>query len=347
MARAPHRPPAAKPYEFVPLPDTVNGAEPTGHHRIDGERLTGSLQIELVAKRPLQVAAGLSDFVQKSPGQESLVLLNTCVYRYQSSGQQSPHKVYVIPGSSVKGVLRGIVEAITPSCVSVVGRPAQQHIGRSRRCDNRSRLCLACRLFGMSSSGARENNHQSQTFYQDFVADTDAVAVLGTPVLWAPARGRSLPPRYLIGNRLAGRKFYYHGNPASGPDERQVLREGTVLKGRIHFINLAGSELGVLLTALGVHPKYPFWLKIGAAKPVGLGSAEARIESIILFDRLDSRGRLGGSNRVYKADSADLKEFLSSVVSSAAELLNSTALQRLQQILSAADFNRSMPSGPY
>ncbi|MCX7977363.1 MAG: RAMP superfamily CRISPR-associated protein, partial [Bellilinea sp.] len=150
-------------------------------------------------------------------------------------------RVPVLPGSSLKGALRSLVEAISPSCVAVNSGATRFAIPRPlSRCAQVERLCPACRLFGMS--GAGHDNYLGQVSIEDarLMPAQGELALVRTPLLWAPARGKGgLPQRYLRGREAAGRKVYFPSKPATGPDARVVFKTGSVLRTRVHFENLS------------------------------------------------------------------------------------------------------------
>jgi len=327
-----------KPYEFVSFPPGPNRDEPVGHHRfaLTAGKHTGMMEITLTARRPVQVASGLMDVVKLKSG-ETAVALMTKIRR----------RVYVIPGSSLKGVVRSIVEAISPSCVRVVGWRTRPFLPRRMNpCSQMEDLCPACRLFGMS--GGRRKNYAGQVHFEDAVMVEGRPVVVRTPLLWAPARSRrGLPPRYLRGREVKGRKFYYHGTLAKGPDARIAAGTGSTFNVRIHFENLSDAELGLLLAALGQHPEKPFLLKVGAGKPVGMGSVEVDVERMILQGNLAESGRMGKAVRVVEGEA--LKDKMEGWMRKAQEekLLDIEALGELQSILRSENLSRLSPEGPY
>src|SRR5579884_3442398 len=101
-------PPLPKPYAFVPFaPAGAVTVAPIGHDRYQEELLTGSIQGTLVALSPLHVASGS---IELTGGQPSLVKAH-----FRCGDRPA------IPGSSLKGAIRSIVEAISdpPSCARV------------------------------------------------------------------------------------------------------------------------------------------------------------------------------------------------------------------------------------
>jgi CRISPR/Cas system CSM-associated protein Csm3 (group 7 of RAMP superfamily) len=225
---------------------------------------------------------------------------------YAKSG--TTRRRYLIPGSSIKGAVRSIVEAITRSCIRITQGRHRPYIPQGYGgCMSVNDLCIACRLFGAQ-------DYQGHVSFEDAVAPKGSLVLLGTPLLWTPARGgRGLPPRYLERDRAKGRKFYRHARPPSGVDPRACIKSGAELPLRIHFLNLSEAELGVLLTALGQHPDHRFPIKLGGGKPVGLGSVQVVCQRITLLqgaDALRSTGRLGQARTL---EGSDLNAFITAV----------------------------------
>jgi hypothetical protein len=244
---------------------------------------------------------GYSDFI-KAGNQEYLAALQASKPVREEG---TTRRRYLIPGSSLKGAVRSLVEAITRSCIRITQGRHRPYIPQGYGgCMSVNDLCIACRLFGAQ-------DYQGHVSFEDAVAPRGSLVLLGTPLLWTPARGgRGLPPRYLQGNQARGRKFYRHARPPSGVDPRACIKSGAELPLRIHFLNLSEAELGVLLTALGQHPDHPFPIKLGGGKPVGLGSVQIILNRVTLLqgvDALKATGRLGQA-KTLAGD--DLNDFL-------------------------------------
>jgi hypothetical protein len=333
--------PSEKPYDFAPLPFRAARDPIAGHHLFAPGTETGSLECQLVLLRPLQVAAGLLDFVRDRRGEEQMAALHAGVPR-------AGRRVYVVPGSSLKGVLRNLAEAVSFSCFGVAAPGVRGHIPEPlRRCTRLDRLCPACRLFGMT--GARRESYMGSVHVTDAELPPDGkVAVVRTPLLWTPVRGQRLPNLYLRGRQLRGRKFYFHGQMAVGPDARVALQAGQSLHAAIYFDNLSPGLLGVLLAAMGLHPEHRFPIKMGGGKPVGMGSLEVRPVAAVLRGSVAAGGRLGAGERRLTGD--ELRRWVAERCRAAEEeeLLYREGLERVAAILGPDGLDtRSMPSGPY
>jgi hypothetical protein len=331
-----------KPYDFVPFPkrrpDRKKGA---GQDKLNPCLLSGTLELTLHTLTPVHVGLGYSDFVTAG-NQEYLAALQASKPVREADAVR---RRYPIPGSSIKGAVRSLVEAITRSCVRITQSRHRPYIPQGYGgCMSVNDLCIACRLFGAQ-------DYQGHVSFEDAVAPKGSLVLLGTPLLWTPARGgRGLPPRYLQGNQARGRKFYRHARPPSGVDPRACIKSGAELPLRIHFLNLSEAELGVLLTALGLHPDHPFPIKLGGGKPVGLGSVQVIPQRINLLqgaDALKATGRLGQSQTLV-GDALD--KFTTRCAQAADKLdklIDGDALGKLKTILGEAGLRETAPADPY
>lgn len=259
-------PPEEKPYDFVPLPDKVIRQDPAGHHRFKSGLLSGTITGELVALTPVHLASGNVELTRN----DRVPLVKA---HFRTRGK------IAIPGSSLKGAVRSIVEAITSSCIRVQSRAVRERLPKLQReesfdpCEVRdasSRLCPACRIFGAMS-------------YQGQVSFADAVLVKGDfGTTYAPSLFAPRPYSQIYFDRkgqVRGRKFYLHGEPASGNVPLEVCTVGSRFGLRIDFVNLSEAELGVLLTAMG-ETDAPFAIKLGGAKPACRGSVEVIVNVV-------------------------------------------------------------------
>ena len=336
-----------KPYDFVPFPKRrPNREKGAGQDKLNPCLLSGTLELTLRTLTPVHVGSGYSDFI-KAGNQEYLAALQASKPVREADAVR---RRYLIPGSSIKGAVRSIVEAITRSCVRVTRVKTQlipdeyapcDRRKEYKRSDGKKELCLACRLFGAQ-------DYQGHVSFEDAVAPRGSLVLLGTPLLWTPARGgRGLPPRYLERDRAKGRKFYRHARPPSGADPRACIKSGAELPLRIHFLNLSEAELGVLFTALGLHPDHPFPIKLGGGKPVGLGSVQVKCQRINLLqgaDALKATGRLGQARTLV---GSDLEAFVARCANAASALIDDDALGELETILNEAGLQETAPADPY
>lgn len=267
------KPLAPKPYDFVPFVPRVDKARPPGHEgfHLDGH-LSGRLEYELVARSHVHVSSGnyaLSEDLGFEPGE----VIRSC-YRVTQDARSIP----AMPGSSLKGAIRAIAEAVSPSCISVTRvdwRQLPQAL--SRPCPDRRRpdeYCPACAIFGAMSRLGRVS-------MGDALLVEGETALYRLPALYRP-RDRQARQIYLdrLGN-FKGRKFYFHGRQVDHEGARfEVIDEGGRLAGALNFSGLKPAELGLVLFALGLDGS--FQPMLGGGKPVCLGRVEFVPRSLAL-----------------------------------------------------------------
>ncbi len=216
---------------------------------------------------------------------------------------------YIIPGTSIKGMLRDVVETLCGGCMTVFHQPQEYTHNplpaQFAPCTNNTSLCIACRLFGMMQSKPRRAELQTSDVFLGKVNIGDAyvyeeslyfddpiyTAVLDTP-----------KPRheafYLDQGLIAGRKFYFHHASSPRTQNRLLeirnkpgtyrnqhikpLKKGTEFYARIDFTNLETDEFAALLLAITLQPDMRH--KIGYGKPIGLGSIQLVPTELKLVD---------------------------------------------------------------
>jgi CRISPR/Cas system CSM-associated protein Csm3 (group 7 of RAMP superfamily) len=196
-----------------------------------------------------------------------------------------------IPGTSIKGAIRAIVEAISNSCVSQYRRSEGKSVPQTHEpCRNTRQLCPACRLFGVT--GFRGRVHFADALPEGEVRHQ--VVKIGE--LWEPRRDQ-------------GRKFYEVKQVPTLSDQRpqqnfrfvEALPKGTRFQTTLHFENLTEGELGLLAYALGWQPKEgkldrAFPPKLGGAKPRCFGAVEFQLKGLQLWEH--ARNRLLQKRRI-------------------------------------------------
>jgi CRISPR/Cas system CSM-associated protein Csm3 (group 7 of RAMP superfamily) len=263
MPRNPNAEP--KPFVLLEIPKEEPERRPVATHERFA-KLTGRLELVFeVVSEYLFVGSGAYEFDPNHGNRRPDVWYTF----YRRNGQ------LCVPGTSLKGVIRAIVEAISNSCVSQRHRRENLRSSHHQPCrfrDERSPLCPACRLFG--TTGYRGRVH-----FTDFLPQGEIKPeIVKIGELWEPKR---YDP--------ARRRFYQHktfqpaGNlaPQQGFRFVEAVQKGAKFRGALLFENLSETELGLLLHALGWEPeasgyKTAFTPKLGGAKPRCFGSVEFR-----------------------------------------------------------------------
>ncbi len=290
------------PYGFVRLGPAAQREAAIRHDRFNG--LSGRLYCQLTALTHL--------FIPKTQetarGQhQKLDLLRT------ADGRP------LLPGSSLKGVIRSVAEAISGSCLTLPlgkggeieyrGRPPVSYrIPRGfEHCRDADHLCPACRIFGSLSGG---NPFLGKIGLGDAVAagpfETETITI--EALMEPKPRHRAWYEDPNQRGYLRGRKFYYH-RPL-GPRRTEVRNEynktieavkpSAVFEFDLVYNNLTKAELALLIFALTLEPEMAY--KVGMGKPVGLGSARIEIVGWEQIDRQARYRQLGSGVTALKGD---------------------------------------------
>jgi len=227
-----------------------------GHDRWSPDLLRGHLKLALRPLTPLHVGGPVPVPAQEL-GFKGITGLVRPFYR---QGRR-----LVVPGSSLKGALRSLVEMFTYSC------PVTDE---SKRCRGPA-YCLACRVFGALG-------WQGQWFFSDgLIRRAEGQKVLRRRIL-------RLPPQRL-GHARANediRRYYPHRPFAMAEEDEYLVEalgpERVVVHTEVHFYNLRPEELGAVLIALG-QGKPPLCLKLGGGKNAGLGTMQVHVTASTIW----------------------------------------------------------------
>lgn len=218
----------------------------------------GRLELEATCLTPLHVGSGVP----------SRVLLNGRPALVEGFTTLRGPRSFVVPGSGMKGAVRAIVEALTPSC---------ERTGRGG-CDGRGDLCPACTLLGAPG-------------WRATVAFSD-LRPLGEPRPIA----QTIAQRYSHRNAPArGRRLYRREPESPQPADQEVLlvlEAGSKLAGEVALLGATDWGLGLLTIALGLPPHGVPYLRLGGGKNRGLGVVRFEQRGLTAESRgLDPRTR--------------------------------------------------------
>ena len=291
------------PYGFVRLGPAAQREAAVRHDRFNG--YSGRLHCRLTALTHLFIPK--TQDVEKGKHQKLNLL-------------RSAEGLPLLPGSSLKGVIRSVVEALSGSCLVLPlpgrkgeivyrGRPSVSYrIPRGfEHCRDADHLCPACRIFGSLSGG---NPFLGKIGLSDALAvgpfEVETMTI--EPLMEPKPRHRAWYENPQQRGYLRGRKFYYH-RPA-GPRRTMVqnkynktieaVKPGAVFEFDLDYANLTEAELALLIFALTLEPDMAY--KIGMGKPVGLGSARLEIVGWEQIDRQARYRQLGGGIAVLEHD---------------------------------------------
>lgn len=323
-----------KPYKLIPFPTQPPTLKhPVGHDRYRSNCLHGSLELTLNVRTALHISTGVvamgSDVGSRVP------LVKTMA--------KGPAQQLTIPGSSLKGVVRSIYETITNSTLAVVtGKYRSQMPNTRLPRTNKKELCPASLVFGALD-------------WQGLIHFTDAKCEKAESVIgFMPSLYRPRPDQrkaYFLNGKAAGRKFYYHAVKALDGGDRgiPVQQAGTEYRFTTHlqFMNLSQSELGALLIALGQDSKYPFALKVGGGKPVGMGTMSVEVTAINQSQNLRDRYSSYTLPESSRLTGTKLQPFMQQAIQAAHKnLIQEPQLQQLAEVLKFPT-DRTAPEGMY
>lgn len=330
----------SKPYELVSLPDVApQRAEPAGQKQFRSDRISGKIPLRLTVKTTAFVASGVvamgSDISNQT---RNIPLIKTSVLRNQG---------LLIPGSSLKGVVRSIYEAITTSCLCKTTVDRTKIPDGYGECRNKNNLCPACQVFGAMG-------WQGLIRFPDAVTTERKSSVGFIPSLYAPRPKRAA--YYLRNGKVAGRKFYYHTIKAVDKGSQKgipVQQAGSefIFTTQLHFMNLTLAELGTLLIVLGQDkPNNTIALKVGGGKPIGMGTmvVENIQELELLQNQQDWKKRYCNYEQELQSLTGNkLQDFLKQAIASAHKnLVRSQQMQQLREVLQFPT-DREPPEGMY
>ncbi|MFH1114070.1 MAG: RAMP superfamily CRISPR-associated protein [Pseudomonadota bacterium] len=270
------------PYRLIPARETVERSAPVTDERFCGH--TGMMECTLENLTPLFIGAQALGSVHPPMVREN---------RYR-----------VIPGSSLKGMLRSLTEIVGGGCFVVKdpGSPVPNHMNACNKVD---RLCISCRMFGAMERGAGARVHKGKVSVGDAVVQEERPRLKSFQVLLAN-NGVRHEPFYRsphTGRRDGNsRKLYFH-QPKHTESIRPVAENlrhrapdvSAVMPGHhfdfnVQFTSLTDQELSLLLYVLHLEEnvsvtvgpeklslKGPMRHKIGNAKPLGFGSCHIRL----------------------------------------------------------------------
>jgi CRISPR/Cas system CSM-associated protein Csm3 (group 7 of RAMP superfamily) len=325
-----------KPYEFVSFPaERPNLDRPAGHHKYLTNRLHGTLFLTLKVQTSLHVSTGVV-VMGSDIGNNRIPLIKTMV--------QDIDQKLSIQGSSLKGCIRSVYEAITNSTLAVITNRYRDKIPTERLpCRNKEQLCPASRVFGAL-------DWQGLLDFNDAKCENISFSTGFMPSLYRPRpdeRGA-----YFIRGKVAGRKFYYNTNRAidkgqnAGIPVQQAGKE-YIFKTQLHFKNLTAEELGTLLIVLGQDAKYPIALKVGGGKPIGMGTMTVTIDKIHQPQNLKERYSSYSLNQSDELIGEKLQQFIKEKIQAAhSRLVQKQQLEELAAILRYPT-DREPPSGMY
>lgn len=285
------------PYDFIPLGRPSPRQPPPGHHGLAAQG--GTIRARLTTLGPFLVA-------QQAGSQNAIVPVR--------QGK-------IIPGSSLKGMLRSVAEMVGGGCIRLSGSlyprgkygyaPAEEPHGFAP-CDDIKRLCVTCRMFGALIDRAAWKGLVEPGEGQ--WSGTGAPRTKSVDVIVGQPKP-SHDAFYVKNRKIRGRKAYYHH-----PDKiivsasarhatygaRQTMKvlalePGQTYDLRVRHEGLDPGAYALLLYAMFLEEGLSH--KLGWGKPMGLGSVKIEPVAIEEID-LRARYRRGGERATVKHEGA-------------------------------------------
>jgi CRISPR/Cas system CSM-associated protein Csm3 (group 7 of RAMP superfamily) len=318
------------PYDFVRIDwkQVPERRSPAWHHRFVDDQgrplYAGQIEVDVYAETPLFIF----DPRNVSPDP-----------RRPTQSMRNKQGVYIIPGSSLKGLLRSVAEALGNGCLTLFDgkyeavregprikeyrAPYDKKIAPDfQHCEKNTDLCISCRIFGMLKEGA-SGVFLGKVNVSDACAYPESVTLYKPPIYTLPLMEPKPHHRafYLDEQEryIAGRKFYFHHSAEKKPLSEskfvyfgksrepankyiQPLDYETKFHFRLDFSNLEKDEFALLLLALTLEEDMRH--KIGYAKPLGLGSVSLEPTCLTLIDHTARYTQLasGSGKRVLQGD---------------------------------------------
>lgn len=237
-------------YRSVPAARPIQAKDGTQglHDHTMSDRLTGIVTIRIRAIDSFRIGSG-----GYSPFKSTL-----CAEVMTRKNAEGKDEIF-IPGSSIKGALRSLAEAL----------------GGGTDPDDNGMTSVTCSLFGEIKRGKEARHLMGRVGISDALAYTDAntekpkFGMLNMPPAFSPRKN-------------VGRRFY--DIPLEKPKgivPHFVAVQGCVFEANIQLTNVRKGELGLLLTAAGManNPADKFFPRLGGGKYYGLGRVEFSVVS--------------------------------------------------------------------
>jgi CRISPR/Cas system CSM-associated protein Csm3 (group 7 of RAMP superfamily) len=245
-----------KPYFYVDPVEKSRFPPREGDHN-------GQLRVTINILTPTHFGAGLLEFNEE--GGTFIHKLN------QENGKIS------LPGSSFKGMLRSVFEAVSESCMVT---------DEDGRCSDNKNICSACKMFGRLGK-------KGQLGFSSFaLIEGSKPEIKYLPTLHHNDGGSQLDDS---DDKPQQRKFYKHSSAHKRISEAsrsnkdsaryECLPVGAKLQGIVSYHSLSDDQLGGLLFALGLGWKdengneVTINHKLGYGKPAYFGSVHIEVSS--------------------------------------------------------------------
>lgn len=316
---------SVKPFGYINLTKNVIRNEALTHESIKANYLTGNIKLEI------QV---ISDYLFSGSGNYDFRKNDKLVYYtfFRTNNKLA------IPGTSIKGSVRSVAEAISNSCVSQMA--GRKKVGRNKykddekkyfsrndsrlACNNYIKLCPTCSIFGT-------------TDYSGKISFLDASPLKNVKTEIVKI-GELFSPKIVKKQRkfYQNKRFNPIGNLIPEKQHRfvEAVKKNNKFVTLMKFQNLSEKELSLILYSMGIKQDYN--IKIGGAKPRCFGIVKIQPLEIELLDTK----ALFSNNIFIKKDLDFIDEILENT-----DLLNKETFESFKK--SMKFINDQCPKGNY
>ena len=225
-----------KPYDFVPFLK----CEP---YKSRGKLHEGTIPITIRTLTPIHIYSGSHSIDENKNIFKSFIRVNDRL---------------IIPGTSLKGVVRSIAEAISYSCYTAPKKGIDKQKLPSGIYHDRTERCITCNMFG--SMGYKSKIQFNDCYPVEEVVQTE---IVGLPASYKPRPNSAL--YFDDRGKYKGRKFYRHGIlgiQQKGDILYECVPENTEFQGEIKFKELTDEQVQLLCFSIGlsgdIQPKIGF-----------------------------------------------------------------------------------------
>lgn len=222
-----------KSYDFVPFLK----CEP---YECSGKLYEGIIPITIKTLTPIHVSPGRYSVDENKQIFKPFIRVNDKI---------------VIPGTSLKGVVRSIAEAISYSCYTPSANLDKRKLSDKSHKDKKKK-CIICDMFG--SMG-----YKSKVQFNDCYLTKGKTEIIGLPASHKPHPENSF--YFNKEGKYKGHKFYKHGILGIQPKGNMLyefVQQNAEFKGEVRFKGLTEEQLQLLCFSFGlsgdIHPKIGF-----------------------------------------------------------------------------------------
>lgn len=262
-------------YDFVPIAPLCKRNRGISYQTFNIQNYNGKLVLEIKVLSPLHIGTGKVILDKKMKE-------DTMKFVANSQGK-------IVPGSSLKGVVRTVAEAVSFSCAPKIPRKLKSSgsfpKNNAKPCYSYENQCPACSVFGMMSNN---KGYKGKVLFRDFQLMKGQTGTRFFPNTFGK-KDKNYWDQYLepslniksAKKRIKGRKFYFSRRPEDTfvmqmgrkkGTTREVVLPGAIFQGEIIFQNMTEEEMGLLLYSPDIG--YNFIMKLGYGKCLGCGKVQ-------------------------------------------------------------------------